>query len=48
MGFYVTTSSLARSGKVRNVSPELTDIHISIGEIAPLSAFLQSLNEDYR
>ena len=47
MGFYVTTSSLARSGKVRNVSPELTDIHKGIGDIASLSAFLHS-NEDYR
>lgn len=45
--FYVSTSELARAGKLRNGSPEMTDIHIDRSDVAPLAAFLRSLNEDY-
>ena len=46
--FYVTTSGLARAGKVRNAAPELSGIHIDASDIAPLAAFLKSLDEDYQ
>jgi len=44
----VATSELARAGKVRNASPELAAVRIDGGDVAPLAAFLRSLNEDYR
>ncbi len=46
--FYVTTSSLARAGKVRNGAPELSGVQIDATDIAPLAAFLRALNEDYQ
>src|SRR5262249_24531310 len=46
--FYVTTSAAARAGKIRNADPELGRIRIAIRDVAPLAAFLRSLNEDYR
>jgi cytochrome c peroxidase len=45
--FYLDVSELARSGKLRNGSPEIADIHIVDTDIPPLAAFLRSLNEDY-
>ena len=45
--FYVRMSELARAGKLRNGSPEIADIHLSARDVAPLAAFLRSLNEDY-
>lgn len=45
--FYLDVSELARSGKLRNNSPEIADIHIVDTDIPPLAAFLRSLNEDY-
>jgi len=45
---YVVTSELARARKVRNASPELAAVHIDGGDIAPIAAFLRTLNEDYR
>lgn len=45
---YITTSRLAREGKLRNGSPEIAGIHLAPKDIAPLAAFLRSLNEDYR
>ena len=45
---YVATSELARSGKVRNASPELAAVGIDAADVAPLAAFLRALNEDYR
>jgi cytochrome c peroxidase len=45
--FYMNASRLARDGKLRNGSPEIEDIHLSKSDIAPLAAFLRSLNEDY-
>jgi cytochrome c peroxidase len=47
VGFYMTTSGLARSGKLRNASPELVAVRIDYTDVAPLVAFLRSLNEDY-
>src|SRR5205807_2254415 len=44
---YLNTSGLARSGKLRNGSPELADIHLTVSDITLLAAFLRSLNEDY-
>ncbi len=45
--FYVSVAELAREGKLRNASPEMKDIHIDEEDVAPLAAFLRSLNEDY-
>lgn len=45
--FYVRMSALARAGKLRNGSPEIAGIHLAASDIAPLAAFLRSLNEDY-
>jgi hypothetical protein len=45
--FYMRTSSLARSGRLRNGSPEMAGILLKEEDIAPLAAFLRSLNEDY-
>jgi cytochrome c peroxidase len=45
--FYVGVSALARAGKLRNGSPEIAGIHLSATDVAPLAAFLRSLNEDY-
>jgi cytochrome c peroxidase len=45
--FYVTTSALARAGELRNGSPEISDVRIDATDVAPLAAFLRSLNEDY-
>ena len=45
--FYVTTSTLARSGLLRNPDPQLQHIHLNGDDIEPLRAFLQALNEDY-
>ncbi len=46
--FYVKSSQLARAGKIRNASPELSSILIDASAASPLAAFLRSLNEDYR
>ena len=45
--FYLRMSRLAREGKVRNAAPELSGILLKEEDIAPLAAFLRSLNEDY-
>jgi cytochrome c peroxidase len=45
--FYVQTSGMAREGKLRNASPELLHVQIADADVAPLAAFLRSLNEDY-
>ena len=44
---YLEFSGLATFGFVRNADPRLKDIHIVFADIAPLSAFMRSLNEDY-
>jgi hypothetical protein len=47
IGLYQTNSNLARAGTLRNGAPELQRIALVSGDVAPLSAFLRSLNEDY-
>jgi cytochrome c peroxidase len=46
--FYMTVSQMAQSGFIRNASPELAGIFINPGDEGALSAFLNSLNEDYQ
>jgi cytochrome c peroxidase len=47
LNFYATVSQMARGGQLRNSSPELSNVFIDQTDVAPLSAFLNSLNEDY-
>lgn len=44
---YVAFSNLARAGQVRNAAAELSGISIASADLAPVAAFLRSLNEDY-
>ena len=46
--FYREMSSLAHENKMRNAPPEYFDMSLGEEDIAPLAAFLRSLNEDYR
>jgi hypothetical protein len=45
--FYKTSSELARRGRLRNADPEVRRIRVSESDLAPLAAFLRSLDEDY-
>jgi cytochrome c peroxidase len=45
--FYMRTTALARAGLLRNGAPELTRMEIGEADVAPLAAFLRSLDEDY-
>lgn len=45
--FYQNFSDKARQNDVRNAAPELRDISLDDSAVAPLAAFLRSLNEDY-
>jgi cytochrome c peroxidase len=45
--FYRRNSALARAGQLRNAAPELLSIYLTKEDVAPLAAFLRSLNEDY-
>jgi hypothetical protein len=47
IAFYQNFSGLARSGAVRNAAPELSGISLGSSAVTPLTAFLNSLNEDY-
>jgi cytochrome c peroxidase len=47
IAFYRRMSGLARAGKMRNAAPELSGIFLQDEDVAPLAAFLRSLNEDY-
>jgi hypothetical protein len=48
LGFYLNFSAMARAGTVRNADPQLANINLDGSAVAPLTAFLQSLNEsDY-
>jgi hypothetical protein len=46
--FYIRVSDQARAGTLRNGAMELQGIALIAGDIAPLVAFLRSLNEDYQ
>jgi hypothetical protein len=45
--FYQKFSAMARLGEVRNADPELLKVNLQASSIAPLAAFLRSLDEDY-
>lgn len=44
---YLEFGPLANDGFVRNADARLADVDLIFGDIAPLAAFLRSLNEDY-
>jgi cytochrome c peroxidase len=48
IGFYIGVSNQARAGTLRNSAPQLQGIILGVDDIAPLVAFLRSLNEDYQ
>jgi cytochrome c peroxidase len=48
LNFYGQVSAMARAGQLRNASPELSNVFIDANDTAPLIAFLNSLNEDYK
>jgi cytochrome c peroxidase len=45
--FYRDTAARARAGLLRNAAPELLAVDLRAEDVAPLTAFLRSLNEDY-
>jgi len=45
--FYQKFATKTRHAQVRNADPELGKIFLSESDIAPLAAFIRSLNEDY-
>ncbi len=47
MRFYVAASNLTRAGRLRNGARELGEMRLDEADLAPLAAFLRSLNEDY-
>ena len=48
VGFYRGSSSAVRAGTLRNGANKLQGIALLPADIAPLVAFLKSLNEDYQ
>lgn len=48
IAFYQSVSGLARAGAIRNAAPKLKGISLDGSSVAPLVAFLRSLNEDYQ
>lgn len=48
IGFYIGVSDQARNGTLRNGALQLQGIALTAGDVAPLVAFLKSLNEDYQ
>ncbi len=47
VSFYVLTSQLARDGKLRNPPTEFQNMSISSADVDALTAFINSLTEDY-
>lgn len=47
VAFYIDSANLARQGNLRNGAPALAGIILDRRDIANLTAFLKSLNEDY-
>ena len=47
VAFYVSSSSLAHQGTLRNAPAEFANMRITQADIAALTAFLKSLTEDY-
>ncbi len=48
VGFYRDVSDAERAGLLRNGAHELAGIALGPNDVAPLAAFLRSLDEDYR
>ena len=48
VGFYLGSSSAKRAGTLRNGANALRGVALIQADIAPLAAFLKSLNEDYQ
>ena len=47
VGFYITSSVMARNTKLRNGDTLLKDVHLGQKHVEALVAFINSLNEDY-
>lgn len=47
IGFYVTSSHLAKKNLLRNAAPELQHINLTTKDVDSLVAFVKALNEDY-
>jgi cytochrome c peroxidase len=45
---YLPAAEAARAGRLRNGDPAMAAIHLAEADVAPLAAFLRSLDEDYR
>ena len=45
--FYITSSTLVKIGGFRNSEQNIRGINLTENDIAPIVAFLKSLNEDY-
>lgn len=45
--FYEATGVLARAGQLRNGDPQMSNVALTDQDVADLTAFLASLNEDY-
>ena len=48
INFYIAASDQARAGTLRNGAVQLQGIALTASDVAPLVAFLKSLNEDYQ
>lgn len=48
IGFYGGTSDQARAGTLRTAALQLQGIALTANDVAPLTRFLISLNEDYQ
>jgi cytochrome c peroxidase len=48
IAFYRDSATAQRAGVLRNGARELAGIALVPGDVAPLAAFLRSLDEDYR
>ena len=46
--FYIDSANQARRGTLRNAAAELLGVALTPQDIAPLTALLNSLNEDYQ
>jgi len=46
--FYISASTKARAGSLRNAAPELSGMRLDAEDVVPLAAFLRALNEDYQ
>ena len=47
VGFYITSSNLAKTGQPRNAAPELRHVNLANNDVELFVAFIKALNEDY-